>query len=261
MRAVAVYGAMLLAASVFAAGCGPSQLERDAVDPNTLSETNAASYNVSLGLTYLQQGKIELAQDKLERALAQNPRDPTVHTAVALLYDRIGEDSKAEQHFRTALRMKPNDPSVQNYYGVFLCKRKRYAEGEKVLLKAAASPLYQTPEVAMSNVGVCERNAGHLDVAEQYFRKATDMKPQFAEGWLQLAEVSYQRNNYSRARDYLQRHLSLTRVSASALWLALRIERALGNTKQVEDYGRRLKSEFPSSEETRQLMEQERKSG
>jgi type IV pilus assembly protein PilF len=260
MRAVA-FSVVVILSGALAAGCGPSQLERDAVDPNTLSETNAASYNVALGLTYLQQGKIELAQDKLERALAQNPSDPTVQTAVALLYDRLGDDRKAEQHFRTALRMKPNDPSVQNYYGVFLCKRKRYEEGEKVLLKAAANPVYQTPEVAVSNVGVCERNAGHLDIAEQYFRKATDLKPQFAEGWLQLAEVSYQRNNYKLARDYLQRHLSLTRISASALWLALRIERALGNTKQVEDYSRRLKSEFPNAEETRQLMEQERKSG
>jgi type IV pilus assembly protein PilF len=250
-----------LLTSLLLAACGGSEPVRQAVDPSTVSNKDAAGFNVQLGLTYLQQGKIELARDKLERALAQNPRDPAVHTGVALLYDRLGEDRKAEGHFRTALRMRPDDPTVQNYFGVFLCKQKRFEDGEKILLKAAHNPIYQTPEVALSNAGVCERNAGHADVAENYFRKATELRPQFAEGWLQLSEVTYLRGDYVKAREYLQRHLNLVHVSATALWLGLRIERAVGNVKQVEAYSRRLKSEFPNADETRTLLEQERKSG
>lgn len=260
MHLNAVLSSTLAVAMLIAAGCGPTKEVKEAVDPSTVSSTDAASFNTQLGLTYLQQGNVDLAREKLERALAQNPRDPNVQTGVALLYDRLGEDRKADQHFRTALRMRPNDPTVQNYFGVFLCKNKRFADGEKMLLKAASSPLYQTPEVALSNAGVCEKNAGHLDRAESYFRRATDLRPQFGEGWLQLADVNFQRGNYAAARDYLQRHLNLVRVSSTALWLGLRIERALGNTKQVEVYGRRLKTEFPNADETSLLLEQERKS-
>lgn len=252
-----VLGAALLSL----AGCGGSEPLKPAVDPTTVSAKDAATFNVQLGLTYLQQGKVDLAREKLERALEQNPKDATVQTGAALLYDRLGEDGKAEGHFRSALRMKPNDPTVQVYFGVFLCKKKRYGDGEKMLLKAAQSPLYQTPEVALNNVGVCERNAGHLDAAENYFRKATDLRPQFGEGWLQLSEVSFLRAKYPQAREYLQRHLNLVRVSSTALWLGLRIERALGNDKQVEIYSRRLKTEFPNADETRLLLAQERKSG
>jgi type IV pilus assembly protein PilF len=248
-----------LCVALLAAGCG--QKNTQAVESSTKSATDAAGFNVQLGLAYLQQGNVEVARDKLERALSQNPRDPSVQTAVALLYDRLGDDRKAVQHFNTALRLNPRDPTVQNYYGVFLCKRKRYTEGETILLKAAASPLYQTPEVALNNAGVCLRNAGHLDGAERYFRRATDLRPQFAEGWLQLAEVNFLNDKYPAARDCLQRHLNLVRVSATALWLGLRIERALGNVKQAETYSRRLKTEFPNADETRLLLEQERKSG
>jgi len=244
---------------VLATGCVSKDVKP--VDQNTKSPSDAATFNVQLGLAYLQQGNIEVARDKLERALSQNPNDPSVHTAVAILYDRLGEDRKAEQHFNTALRMRPHDPTVQNYYGVFQCKRKRYAAGEKMLLKAAASPLYQTPEVALNNAGVCARNAGRLDAAEDYFRRATDLRPQFAEGWLQLGEVNFQRGKYPAARDCLQRHLNLVRASSTALWLGLRIERATGNAQQAEAYGRRLKTEFPNADETRLLLEQERKSG
>ena len=254
---------LLIAAGVcfvaFAAGCAPKAVND--VNPNTTSPTDAAAFNVQLGLAYLEQGNIEVARDKLERALSQNPRDPSVHTAVALLYDRLGEDRKAEQHFDTALHMRPNDPTVQNYFGVFLCKRRHYDAGEKMLKKAAASPLYQTPEVALNNAGVCVRNAGRLDAAEDYFRQATGLRPQFAEGWLQLAEVNFQRGKYPAARECLQRHLNLVRVSSTALWLALRIERAAGNAQQAEVYGRRLKTEFPNADETRLLLEQEHKSG
>ncbi|MGH8265530.1 MAG: type IV pilus biogenesis/stability protein PilW [Steroidobacteraceae bacterium] len=261
MRAAAILWMTTLVTSVLLAACGGSEPVKEAVDPTTVSNKDAATFNVQLGLTYLQQGKIELARDKLERALDQNPKDPAVHTGVALLYDRLGENGKAERHFRTALRMRPSDPTVQNYFGVFLCKNRRFEDGEKILMKAAHNPVYQTPEVALSNVGVCERNAGHADVAEGYFLKATQLRPQFAEGWLQLSEVTFLRGDYPKAREYLQRHLNLVRVSATALWLGLRIERALGNVKQVEAYSRRLKTEFPNADETRTLLEQERKSG
>jgi type IV pilus assembly protein PilF len=241
------------------AACASSQ-PQDAPE-STKTRGDAASINTQLGLAYLQQGNVELAREKLERALSQNPRDANVHTAVALLYDRLGDDAKSESHFRTALRLQPQDPTVQNYYGVYLCKKARYADGDKMLVKAASSPLYQTPEVAWSNAGVCSRSAGHLDVAEAYFRRATDLKPGFAEGWLQLAEVNFMRDKYAAARDCLQRHLALVNVSPTALWLGLRIERAAGNKAQAEAYGRRLKAEFPNASETRMLIEQERKSG
>lgn len=260
-RAVATSITTALCASLLLAACQGSQPVKEAVDPTTVSALDAAKFNVQLGLTYLQQGKVDLARDKLERALEQDPKNVSVQTGAALLYDRLGDDRKAEGHFRTALRMKPNDPSVQNYFGVFLCKKKRYADGEKILMKAARSPLYQTPEVALSNAGVCERNAGHLDGAENYFRKATELRPQFGEGWLQLSDVSFQRGKYGDARQYLQRHLNITRVSSPALWLGLRIERALGNAQQIEVYSRRLKTEFPNAEETRLLMSEEHKSG
>jgi type IV pilus assembly protein PilF len=249
-----------LGAALLAAGCASNDTQPP-VDARTVSPNDAAEINVQLGLAYLQQGNIDVARDKLERALKQNPKAPGVHTAVALLYDRMGEDRKAEQQYDMALRMSPRDPNVQNYYGVFLCKKGRYNDGEKMLLRAASSPLYQTPEVALSNIGVCMRNAGRLADAETYFRRATDQKPQFAEGWLQLAEVKYLRKDYPAARECLQRHLNLAHESATALWLGLRIERAAGNSAQADAYGRRLKAEFPNADETRLLLEQERKQG
>jgi type IV pilus assembly protein PilF len=258
VRVLSVVLSTALAIGVLGA-CGPKQLQD--VDSRTKSLNDAASINVQLGLSYLQQGNVELARDKLERALSQNPKDPAVHTAVASLYDRLGDDTKAEEHFRKALHLSPQDPTVQNYFGVFLCKKGRYRDGEKMLRSAANSPLYQTPEVALSNAGVCLRNAGQLDTAEAYFRRAVELRPQFAEGWLQLAEVNFSRDKYPEARDCLQRHLNLARVSSTALWLGLRIERALGNKVQAEAYSRRLKAEFPNADETRLLLEQERKSG
>ena len=87
MRVLSAVLSTSLAIGVLGA-CGPKQLQD--VNPHTKSLNDAASINVQLGLAYLQQGNVELARDKLERALSQNPKNPAVQTAVASLYDRLG---------------------------------------------------------------------------------------------------------------------------------------------------------------------------
>ena len=85
-------------------------------------QETAAKYNIQLGTAYLQQGNYNLARDKLERALKQNPRDPDVHTSLGLLYDRTGDVKAADRHFREALRLAPDKPDLSNNYAIYLCK-------------------------------------------------------------------------------------------------------------------------------------------
>jgi type IV pilus assembly protein PilF len=63
------------------------------------------------------------------------------------------------------------------------------------------------------------------------------------------------------ARGFLERYLELGRTDASTLWLALRIERNLGNSAAAKSYAQRLKREYPQAAETRELLESERNSG
>ncbi len=159
------------------------------------------------------------------------------------------------EHYDAAIRMKPDDPETLNNYGVFLCRNKRGSEGAKMMLRAARSPLYSTPEVAFNNAGVCYRNAGNLVDAETKFPgSAEDPAAQQRCADEQLAQMNFDREQYGDARALcaaLPRKLAAS--SADILWLAMRTEQALKNTTAAETYARRLKKEFPTSQQARSL--------
>lgn len=221
------------------------------------SNEDAAQYNMQLGVDYLQRGKLELAKDKLERALEQDPKLPQAHTAMALLYEQLGQADRADKHYRQALSLS-TDAAMHNNYGVFLCRQGKREKAEEHFLEAIGDRLYATPEAALTNLGFCLRQDGEFERAEEYFRQALRRDPRFPDALWQMANVAYEQGNYLQARAFLQRYAEKASEGSSALWLGMLIEQELEDDAAVEDYEQRLKRDYPESVHTRQLLEQER---
>lgn len=225
------------------------------------SPKDAAGYNLQLGMAYLQKGNLALAREKIERALAQDSTNPDVHRAAALLYDRLGEPNRADRHYAAVLRLKPRDPEALNNYGVFLCRRGKTDEGERLILQAARDPVFRTPETAFTNAGLCLRGAKRYEEATRHFQRAVALEPKHRDALLQLAEMNFEQGRLPDAQLYVQRYIEGTGESPEILWLGVRVERALGNRRLAEAYAKRLKSEYPTTEQTRALLASERKPG
>ncbi|HWP94505.1 MAG TPA: type IV pilus biogenesis/stability protein PilW [Gammaproteobacteria bacterium] len=225
------------------------------VAPDEEALRNAANINVRLGVAYLQQGKLDLAKEKLEKAVEQDPKLPAAHTAVALLYERLGEMDKAKDHYRRALRLAPNDPAVRNNYGTFLCRRNELREAVEQFVAAARNPLYPTPAAAWTNAGVCARRIPDLEAAERYLREALAIDPEFPDALAQMADLTFERGDMLKTRGFLQRFLAQGKPTPAMLWLAVRTERALGDEAAARRYAERLRTEFPDADETRALKE------
>ena len=153
MNQVVRHVCLVLAVGAFA-GCVSSGNDGKASDGR-----NAAAFNLQLGVTYLQQGNLAVAKEKLERAAKQNPDSPAVHSAMGLLYERLGDQKRADEEHRRALARAPGDPEILNNYAVYLCRNGRSAEGVQRFEQAASNPLYRTPWAAYTNAGVCLRAA------------------------------------------------------------------------------------------------------
>lgn len=246
-----VFGVLLLAA-LLASGCGGSSASR---------KSDAAAYNVRLGIAYMQQGNLAVAKEKLERAERQDPSSPEVHTALALLYERLGNMDKADAHHRTALRLAPRDPEISNNYAVFLCKTGRREEGVRRFLDAARNPLYVTPEAAYTNAGVCLRADQRYEEARRNFERALQVKPNFAEAAYQLADLDFNSGRLDEAKVYLERYIESFEPTPDLLLLGVRVCRALGDRLAAERFARRLRLDFPGSEQARQLSELNRNPG
>ncbi len=227
----------------------------------TIDPEEAAEVNLNLGIAYIRQGRWDLAREKLEKAIDQNPELAEAYSALAIVYDNLGEPELAESNYRTAVRLGPENSSVLNAYAVFLCRQGRGDRAEEYFQKAAANPRYTTPEAALTNAGVCMRNMGHLDKAETYFRSALAKNSRFPDALFQLTDIAYGRDNLMQARAFLQRYMASAPANPQILWLGIRIERGLGDEGAAQRYAGELKSKFPESSEVNQLLELERRVG
>jgi len=214
---------------------------------------NAAIANTQLGSAYLNQGELALAKDKLDKALAQDPSNPEVHSVRAMLFERMGQSAKADAEYRTALRLAPSDPNVVNNYAVYLCQNGRTDEGVKHFEEAARNALYRTPEAAYTNAGVCLRAAKRDEDARGYFVKALQLKPDFSDAVLQLADLQFQHAEYAPARALIDAYLGRFRETPDLLLLAVRVARAQKDQLGAQRYARKLQLDFPGSDQTRAL--------
>ncbi len=227
------------------------------VEQSTDDRAVAARANTQLGIEYLRQGRVDVARQRLEKALQLEPDYAEAHDVIALLYDQAGEYEIAEKHFQRGLRLNPDNPSAHNNYGQFLCNRKRFDEAEQEFARAAKQPFYATPYVPLLNAGICMANKPDLTKAEQYYRSALEKRPDFAPALLKMAELSFKQQNYLGARAYLQRYHGSGERTPESLWLGVRTEYALGDHQAWGNHALMLRNKFPDSRQAALLQEWE----
>jgi type IV pilus assembly protein PilF len=223
---------------------------------------DAAIANMNLGAGYLRQGRTDLAIERLQRALVQDPRLVEAHSTIAVAYDQAGSLENAETHYRRATQLDPDSPAAANAYAVFLCSRQnRWSDAEPYFRRAASNVNYATPEVALTNAGVCARSAGDEEGAAESFRAALARNPTYPDALLNMIELSYAAENYLQARAFVQRYLAARPPTAAVLWMCFNIERELDDAAAADRCAMQLRSGFPGSAELAQLEAQQRRNG
>ena len=247
---IAILSATLLAL----AGCAGT-------NERAKKKDDASNYNMQLGMAYLNQGDLGLAKEKLDRAVRENPGDPNVHSAMAMLQDRLGHPDQADKEFKAALSLGPRSPDVLNNYAVYLCRSGRVDEGVKAFEEAAHNALYRTPEAAYTNAGVCLRGAKRDTQAAMSFQRALRIKPNFAEAAYQLADLDFRRGEVQSARETIDQFVGSFEATPDLLLIGVQVARKQGDRVAEERFARKLRMDFPSSDQTRALAELNHNSG
>ncbi len=218
------------------------------------AQRSPAQINAELGVRYMQQGNLDVALEKLRRALEQDPKLPSAHHYIALLYDRLGSPELAEKHFQRALALSPKDPALLNNYGVFLCGHGHYDAAIERFLETLEVTEYRRPDEAYENAALCALRIPDRGRAEAYFRRALKVNPLRASSLYQMMKLSVEAQRYSLARDFLKRYERVAPHDSRSLWLALQVEEKLGNARAAAAYRKLLEERFPDSPEARALQ-------
>ncbi len=216
-------------------------------------EDTAAESHVHLGLGYLQQGRPRLAIQSFTRAIELDSRLASAHHYAAESYRQMRQYAHADKHFAKALKLAPKDAAIKNNYGVYLCDRERYDEADRYFVEVIEDKFYTSTAEALENAGLCARKSGDSVLAAQRFRQAVEHDERRARSLYQLADLSYLANEVLAARGFIQRYFSVANANAPSLWLAIRIEHALGNDDDVREYAASLHKKFPTSDEAKEF--------
>jgi len=220
-----------------------------AVDPGPTKNEKASELNTDLGVGYYRQNDFELANEKLLKALRQNPDSVQANYVYAVLQERLGQKELAEHHYRKANKLDPKNSEAANNFGAFLCRNGREIESEKYFLQALKDPLYKTPEYAYTNAARCFLKIDQRAKGKEYLRKALAVKSNFAQALLPMSDVLFKEGEHAEAKIYLDRYHLVARPSAKSLWLAIRNELELNALGDIEELAQRLEADYPDSEE------------
>lgn len=208
-----------------------------------------AAIRLQLAIGYYQDGKYSVALDELKQADALDPTYPEVQMMVAMVYTELGEDARADQSFQRALQLGPTNPDVNNNYGWYLCQRGREKESLAYFENALKDPLYTQKAKPLQNAGVCSKKMGDAALAETYFRRSFEIDPGGPVAAYNLAQLYYDRQDFSRARFYVSQVNNGPAPSAASLWLGIRVERRLGNKTNEVALENQLERLFGDSRE------------
>ena len=93
------------------------------------------------------------------------------------------------------------------------------------------------------------------------FRKALRVKPNFAEAAYQLADLDFRRGEIKDARETVDQFIGAFEPTPDLLLVGVQIARKQGDRMAEEKFARKLRMDFPSSDQTRALAELSHNSG
>ncbi len=223
--------------------------------PNEADDDDAADLNYQLGARYFQNGKYELARDRLLLSIELDPKNGIAHSTLGRTYEALDNERLAREAYEQAVRVEPRNFEVQNSYAVFLCNQRDFGKAEKHFDISANHPENDNAEVTLTNAGICMLQKPDQAAAERFFREALDRKKNFPDALLQLCLLKYQQQDYLASRAFLQRFMVGNLTTAGVLYLGAQIEEKLGDDRARTDYVNRLLREFPTSPEARKVLE------
>jgi type IV pilus assembly protein PilF len=250
---LSLVAAVLAACTATGGGTGEGAQQAVLAQPATNEQQARAKVHTELGSLYFLEGSTAIAMEEARLALAADPNYAPAFNLLGMTHMLLNEPRLAEENYQKAMRLAPGDPEISNNYGWFLCQNGREQQSIAYFMAAVKNPLYLAPTKAYTNAGICAQKFKDDKAAEDYLLTALRLMPANTLALLSLAELNFRQARYPSAKQWIADIERLVEPTAEVLWLAVRIERKLGNREAESRYANQLRRRFPGSPEQRLL--------
>ena len=185
------------------------------------------------GLLELQQGRPDLAIDRIGRASAAAPDDARYRVGLGQALQALGRWDEAAQAYESALRLQPDFPEISNSLGICLQRSGRLAQAATVYRQALARD--PGSAAVMANLGTVLRETGELAEAVVLLRAAMDLEPRVASHAVNLGIAFCNQRNFGAAERILILALEISPADADAAFNLGNALHGLGRLPEAAD--------------------------
>lgn len=192
------------------------------VNPNP-DYQRLAEINTNLALEYLNHNASNVALQKVNAAISANPNYLRAYMVRAMIYQSLTKNNLAERDYKFILKKNPNDSEAKLNYAIFLCSPviKNYSSALNLFVQAINDALYQNPELAYLQRGICFNFQHENESAAADYLKAMSYNNPPNLVYYYMAQLQYDSTHYALANFYINRLYIVQ--NAQTLWLRIKI--------------------------------------
>ncbi|MFK7732331.1 MAG: tetratricopeptide repeat protein [Pseudomonadales bacterium] len=180
--------------------------ENACIEAERLDTSLGDDIALALGKLYLFQGRYELAEAQLSRALQLSDQPADVYIEIGELKNRQGHFEEAEQALKKASQNSPDYWATEEALGSLYYTNKRYKEAIKHYKRA--SQLAPSVATVYSGMGISYWMLGDFDHAIDAYQQSLKVKPT-RQAYTNIGLLQYYKKNFDSAIEYQQNALEL----------------------------------------------------
>ena len=168
----------------------------------------------NLGLAFLEQGKVNEACEKFQKALAINPNDKDAHNNLGVALAQSGQLDEAIANYQEALEITPKSFEIYSDLGNALFQKGLVDDA--IVQYAKALEINPNHAEGHDALGRALFQKGQLDEAINQYRMALEINPRFAEAHSDLGVAFFHRGRFDDAIAEYQNALEISPNYAEA---------------------------------------------
>lgn len=210
----------------------------------------------NLGLGYLQQGRPDIARQRLRRALEINERSAPANDAMGLVWQAEGEPDLAVEYHQRALRSDRRYTPAHHHLGRAYGQLGQFNLAERHLLQASGDRYYDRRVDAYNELAMVYYRQEQETNAVDAYLEAIRLAPFNVEALVNVSTLLFEIQQYAESQRYFDRFDRLserqqTQHNAHSLWLGIKLAAIAQDTQRSIRLGTQLKQAFSDTEEYR----------
>ena len=172
-------------------------------NPLPIFKVNAERKLLEEGIRHLQNGCLEMAEERFKKLLISNPRQADALNLLGIIRAQSGDFKAALDFIKRAISINPNNPASYYNRGLALIELSNPAKAVVDFKKAITlNPVYAE---AYNGLGNALSDLKQMSAAIESLREAIRLNPKYADAWNNLGNaLSASKNNSEAIECYKQ---------------------------------------------------------